>query len=56
MSERTGIVEHGLFLGLATDVIVATGQVIRHLKRDALMVRQAHHNGLSKKGERDGRD
>jgi hypothetical protein len=30
-------VEHGLFLGLATDVIVATGQGVRHLKRDALI-------------------
>ncbi|MFB0537290.1 MAG: ribose-5-phosphate isomerase RpiA [Anaerolineae bacterium] len=48
MSERAGIVEHGLFLGLATDVIVATGQVIRHLKRDAL--------SLSKEGEHDDRD
>jgi ribose 5-phosphate isomerase A len=37
---RTGIVEHGLFLGLATDVIVSGSQGIRHLKR----------------GERDDRD
>jgi ribose 5-phosphate isomerase A len=29
---RAGIVEHGLFLGLATDVIVATAEGIRHLK------------------------
>jgi len=34
MSERAGIIEHGLFLGLATDVIVASDQGIRHLKRD----------------------
>lgn len=34
LSERAGIVEHGLFLGLATDVIVANDKVIRHLKRD----------------------
>jgi ribose 5-phosphate isomerase A len=33
MSERAGIVEHGLFLGLATDVIVASSQGIRHLER-----------------------
>jgi ribose 5-phosphate isomerase A len=32
LNERTGIVEHGLFLGLATDVIVAGEQGIRHLK------------------------
>jgi ribose 5-phosphate isomerase A len=30
---RAGIVEHGLFLGLAHDVIVAGGEGIRHLKR-----------------------
>ena len=35
MGQRAGIVEHGLFLGLATDVIVASDQGIRHLKRDA---------------------
>jgi ribose 5-phosphate isomerase A len=33
LSERVGIVEHGLFLGLATDVIVGTTQGISHLKR-----------------------
>lgn len=33
LSQRAGVVEHGLFLGLATDVIVATDQAIRHLKR-----------------------
>ncbi len=33
LSERAGIVEHGLFLGLATDVIVASVEGIRHLKR-----------------------
>jgi ribose 5-phosphate isomerase A len=31
---RAGIVEHGLFLGLATDVIVANAKGIRHLTRD----------------------
>jgi len=33
LNERAGIVEHGLFLGLATDVIVASVEGIRHLKR-----------------------
>jgi ribose 5-phosphate isomerase A len=33
MNERAGIVEHGLFLGLATDVIVAGVEGVRHLKR-----------------------
>jgi len=32
MEGRSGIVEHGLFLGLATDVIVAGRSGIRHLK------------------------
>jgi ribose 5-phosphate isomerase A len=36
MSERAGIVEHGLFLGLVTDVIVAGVEGIRHLKSSAL--------------------
>ena len=31
---RTGIVEHGLFLGLATDVIVAGQSGVQHLRRD----------------------
>jgi ribose 5-phosphate isomerase A len=31
---RAGIVEHGLFLGLATDLIVAGTNGIRHLQRD----------------------
>ena len=35
MNERAGIVEHGLFIDLATDVIVATSQGIRHLRREA---------------------
>jgi ribose 5-phosphate isomerase A len=34
LNERAGIVEHGLFYGLATDVIVAAGEDIRHLMRD----------------------
>jgi ribose 5-phosphate isomerase A len=33
LNERAGIVEHGLFLGLASDVIVAAQNEIRHLKR-----------------------
>jgi ribose 5-phosphate isomerase A len=33
LNERAGIVEHGLFLGLAADVIVAARDEIRHLKR-----------------------
>ena len=33
LNQRAGIVEHGLFLGLATDVIVAEETGIRHLKR-----------------------
>lgn len=35
LQERAGIVEHGLFLGLATDVIVGTEQGVRHLRRHA---------------------
>jgi len=34
LNERAGIVEHGLFLGLANDVIVAATDEIRHLKRE----------------------
>ena len=33
LSRRAGIVEHGLFLGLATDVIVAGAEGVRHLRR-----------------------
>jgi ribose 5-phosphate isomerase A len=35
LSQRTGIVEHGLFLGLTTDVIVAGKNGVRHLTRKA---------------------
>ena len=35
LSQRIGIVEHGLFLGLTTDVIVAGKNSIRHLTRKA---------------------
>ena len=34
LNERAGIVEHGLFLALASDVIVAESNGIRHLKRN----------------------
>ncbi|HOX93192.1 MAG TPA: ribose-5-phosphate isomerase RpiA [Syntrophales bacterium] len=34
IQQRAGIVEHGLFLNLATDVIVAGREGIRHLKRE----------------------
>jgi len=33
LNERAGIVEHGLFIGLASDVIVAAKDDIRHLQR-----------------------
>jgi ribose 5-phosphate isomerase A len=33
LSERAGIVEHGLFLGLATDVMSAGPEGVRHLRR-----------------------
>ena len=36
LNERAGIVEHGLFLGLASDVIVAAEDGIRHLRRNGL--------------------
>ncbi len=35
LAARAGIVEHGLFLGIANDVIVAGEASIRHLKRDS---------------------
>jgi ribose 5-phosphate isomerase A len=34
IKSRTGVVEHGLFLNLATDVIVANADTIRHLRRE----------------------
>ncbi|OGF57587.1 MAG: ribose 5-phosphate isomerase A [Candidatus Fraserbacteria bacterium RBG_16_55_9] len=37
---HTGIVEHGLFLGLATDVIVADSKGIRHLRREGTSKRR----------------
>lgn len=33
LSGRAGIVEHGLFLGLATDLVVGSNQGMRHLKK-----------------------
>jgi len=35
LEARAGIVEHGLFLGLAGEVVVGSVDGIRHLKRDA---------------------
>lgn len=40
LNKRVGIVEHGLFLELATDVIVAGSNGIRHLQREALTKRR----------------
>lgn len=34
LRSRTGIVEHGLFLGMADDLIVASASGLRHLQRD----------------------
>jgi len=34
LSDRAGIVEHGLFLGLATDLVVAGENGVRHVTRD----------------------
>ena len=34
LNQRAGIVEHGLFLGMASDVIVAAEEGIRHKKRN----------------------
>jgi len=33
LNSRTGIVEHGLFLDLATDLIVAGAEGVRHIER-----------------------
>jgi ribose 5-phosphate isomerase A len=33
LNQRVGIVEHGLFLGLATDLIIAGRDGVRHIKR-----------------------
>ncbi len=35
LNERAGIVEHGLFLGLASDVIIGTAEGTRHVERHA---------------------
>jgi ribose 5-phosphate isomerase A len=34
IKQRTGIVEHGLFIGLATEVIIASADGIREIKRE----------------------
>jgi len=36
LEERAGIIEHGIWIGLATDVIIAGRKGVRHLRRDAL--------------------
>ena len=33
LETRAGIVEHGLFLGMATDVLVGEDHAVRHLSR-----------------------
>lgn len=35
LNERAGIMEHGLFLGLASDVVVGTPEGVRHLENPA---------------------
>ena len=45
LDARTGIVEHGLFLGLATDLLVATDQGVHHKTR-ALDRRPAVRTGV----------
>lgn len=40
LSTRAGIIEHGLFIGLATDLIVASGTGIRHLQRSGATIRE----------------
>jgi ribose 5-phosphate isomerase A len=40
LERRAGIIEHGLFLGLATDVIIAGAKGLRHLKRQDLDTHQ----------------
>ena len=34
LSERAGVVEHGLFINIATDVIAATSKGIQHFRRE----------------------
>ncbi len=41
LNERAGIVEHGLFVGLATDIIVGCVGGVRHLKRETSNVKTA---------------
>ena len=33
LEARAGIVEHGLFIGMARDVVVAGGDGVRHLRK-----------------------
>ncbi len=44
LNARAGIVEHGLFLGLATDLIVAGKEGIRHFTRTGTRVTEHHHH------------
>ncbi len=37
LQERAGIVEHGLFLDLATDLIMAGPEGVRHLRREEIL-------------------
>jgi ribose 5-phosphate isomerase A len=41
LDARTGIVEHGLFIGVATEVIVASADGVRHLTPQRAGVRSA---------------
>ncbi len=45
LKSRTGIVEHGLFLGLTSDVIVAGAAGIRHLRARDLRAGEGEMNG-----------
>jgi ribose 5-phosphate isomerase A len=36
LNERAGIVEHGLFIGLATDVVIASEEEVRHIKAETV--------------------
>lgn len=41
LSARAGIIDHGLFIALATDLIVASDAGIRHLQRSGTIVSEA---------------
>lgn len=44
LNERAGIVAHGLFLGLATEVIVSASEGVRHLKRDVAIEKSSERS------------